>query len=726
MIPERKNFGNDHVRLDYRDLFRLVTFEFPFEKLFLVDPQMMTPMQVPMQQQPYPPSYDYKQQQQYAESVQTHQPQEGPSLDQFIHSEEQRNGVRFSFNLWPSNRTDSAKSIIPLGVVFTPLRPRSDLPPITYEPVLCGRAQCRATLNPFCHVDYSTKTWTCVFCMQRNGLPPSYHGMNEQNRVAELHPDYSTIVYTLPPTVTARPCAFLFVIGTCAPQSELKDILTQVEAALDKIPQTCPVGLITYGRVVQLHQIVSDHIPVSFVFEGTRDLETKRIQELLNIHPTVAAATQTTNGVTSQRFLLPLVQCERSLRERLKRIRSDPWTVPQGLRPLRVSGAALGIAVNLMEILHANNGARILMFIDGPCTHGIGMVVNEELKNPIRSHNELCKDQAKYSRKAIRYYEGLANKAASNGHSIDLFSCALDQTGLYEMKYCCNYTGGRIVLGDSFSSTLFKESFLKIFSGIQKDGSCALAEMDFGLNATIEVKTSRELKISGCIGLCISLNQSRPNVSDQEIGVGKTASWKIPLITAASSSYTFFFDVAHQQTPAADLSSGYVQFITRYQRVDGTLYVRSTTVNRNWVDGTVASNQIRSGFDQDASTVLMARIAVYRCEAEEATSSDVLRWLDRTLIRLCQTFGIYRKDNPASFSMPQNFNMFPQYVFHLRRSQFLQVFNNSPDETSFYRHCLLAETVANSIVMILPVLFAYSLTQPTTGVVVVELGVESR
>jgi protein transport protein SEC23 len=25
-------------------------------------------------------------------------------------------------------------------------------------------------------------------------------------------------------------------------------------------------------------------------------------------------------------------------------------------------------------------------------------------------------------------------------------------------------------------------------------------------------------------------------------------------------------------------------------------------------------------------------------------------------------------------------------MFHLRRSQFLQVFNNSPDETAFYRY----------------------------------------
>jgi len=41
------------------------------------------------------------------------------------------------------------------------------------------------------------------------------------------------------------------------------------------------------------------------------------------------------------------------------------------------------------------------------------------------------------------------------------------------------------------------------------------------------------------------------------------------------------------------------------------------------------------GFDQEAAAVLMARIAVYKAETEEAF--DVLRWLDRMLIRLVRS-----------------------------------------------------------------------------------------
>ena len=41
----------------------------------------------------------------------------------------------------------------------------------------------------------------------------------------------------------------------------------------------------------------------------------------------------------------------------------------------------------------------------------------------------------------LQFYEGLAKQAATNGHTVDLFACAFDQTGLHEMRYLPNYTG---------------------------------------------------------------------------------------------------------------------------------------------------------------------------------------------------------------------------------------------------------------------------------------------
>jgi len=55
-------------------------------------------------------------------------------------------------------------------------------------------------------------------------------------------------------------------------------------------------------------------------------------------------------------------------------------------------------------------------------------------------------------------------------------------------------------------------------------------------------------------------------------------------------------------------------------------------------------------------------------------------------------------------------------MFHLRRSQFLQVFNSSPDETAYFRAILIRESVTNSLIMIQPTLIAYSLDGPPTPV----------
>lgn len=52
----------------------------------------------------------------------------------------------------------------------------------------------------------------------------------------------------------------------------------------------------------------------------------------------------------------------------------------------------------------------------------------------------------------------------------------------------------------------------------------------------------------------------------------------------------------------------------------------------SWADAQSQIQHIESSFDQEAAAVLMARLGVFRAESEEGP--DVLRWLDRQLIRL--------------------------------------------------------------------------------------------
>ncbi|KAI3798205.1 hypothetical protein L1987_33475 [Smallanthus sonchifolius] len=116
--------------------------------------------------------------------------------------------------------------------------------------------------------------------------------------------------------------------------------------------------------------------------------------------------------------------------------------------------------------------------------------------------------------------------------------------------------------------------------------------------------------------------------------------------------------------------------------------------------------ELIQGFDQETAAVVMARLTSYKMETEEIF--DATRWLDRNLIRLCSRFGDYRKDDPSSYSLNPSFSLFPQFMFNLRRSPFVQVFNNSPDETAYFRMMLNRKSITNATVMIQPSLISYS------------------
>jgi len=636
------------------------------------------------------------------------------TYQEFIQENEDRDGVRFSWNVWPSSRIEATRMVVPMGCLYTPIKSQPNLPPIQYDPVGCTKTSCRAVLNPFCQVDYRSKVWSCNFCFQRNPFPPQYAAISEQHQPAELIPQFSTIEYTLM-RAQSHPPVFLIVLDTCMDDEDLQAVKESLQMSLSLLPPNALIGLITYGKMVQVHELGCEGFAKSYVFRGTKDFTAKQVQELLGIgrgDSGAPARTPHPQGgpmhpipqLPTNRFLHPVHKCDMALTDLLTELQRDPWPVSQGKRPLRSTGVALSIAVGLLECTYPNTGARILAFVGGACTQGPGMVVNDELKHPIRSHHDIEKDNCKYMKKAMKHYEALAGRASTNGHVVDIYSCALDQTGLHEMKYLPSLTGGHMVMGDSFNTSLFKQTFQRVFSKDEKN------EFKMGFSANIEIKTSKELKVQGCIGSCTSMGVKGSNVSDTELGVGGTSQWKICSLYP-NNTYAFFFEVVNQHNaPIPQGGRGYIQLITQYQHSSGQKRIRVSTVARNWVDATMNVQHIAAGFDQEASAVMMARIAVSRAETDEGP--DILRWLDRMLIRLCQKFGDFNKDDPNSFRFSEQFSLYPQFMFHLRRSQFLQVFNNSPDETSYYRHMLMIEDLNQSLIMIQPILYAYSFNGP--------------
>ncbi|KAG6018142.1 GTPase-activating protein S23 [Claviceps lovelessii] len=620
---------------------------------------------------------------------------------------EERDGVRLSWNVFPSSRMEASRLVVPIGALYTPLKEKPDTPLLQFEPVTC-KQPCRSVLNPFCQVDVRARVWICSFCLSRNQLPPHYKDITANAIPPELHPANTTIEYRLSRPAPAPPI-FLYVVDLCQEDDGLSSLKESLVMSLSLLPENALVGLVTFGTMAQVHEIGYESCAKSYVFRGSKDYTAKQVQEMLGLSSTgIRPNVQTQSGRTvatspASRFLLPVQQAEFSLTKALESLQKDPWPTANDRRNLRCTGVALSVAIGLMEFAFQNAGGRIMLFAGGPATEGPGMVVGPELREPIRSHHDIDRDNVKYYKKALKFYDNLARKVAHNGHIIDIFAGCLDQVGLLEMKGLCNSTGGHMILTDSFTSSMFKQSFIRVF---EKDGDENLL---MGFNAVLEVLTTKELKVTGLIGHAVSLNKKSVSVGETECGIGNTCSWKMCGIDP-QASYGVYFEVAsqgpatHQQTP----QKGMIQFLTYYQHSSGQFHLRVTTVARN-LSGPAGDPAIAQSFDQEAAAVLMSRIAVFKSEVDDGP--DVLRWVDRMLIRLCSRFADYRKDDPSSFRLEKNFTLYPQFMFHLRRSQFLQVFNNSPDETAFDRHVLNHEDVGNSLVMIQPTLDSYTFDQ---------------
>ncbi|TYJ14838.1 hypothetical protein E1A91_A10G145000v1 [Gossypium mustelinum] len=622
--------------------------------------------------------------------------------------------IRMTWNVWPRTKVEASKCVIPLAASIAPIRPHTDIPMLPYAPLRCKT--CSAVLNAFARVDFMAKIWICPFCYQRNHFPPHYAMISETNLPGELYPQYTTVQYALQSfpdpnnsNASQLPPVFVFVLDTCMIEEELEFVKSAMKQAIGLLPEHALVGFVSFGTQVQVHELGFSDMSKVYVFRGSKEISKEQVLEQLGLgsagrRPTVGYLKVLQNGYTNtgvNRFLLPASDCEYTLDTLLDELQTDQWPVQAGHRASRCTGVALSVSAGLLAACLPGTGARIIALVGGPCTEGPGTIVSKDLSEPVRSHKDLDKDAAPYFKKAVKFYDSLAKQLVSQGHVLDLFASALDQVGIAEMKVAVERTGGLVVLAESFGHSVFKDSFKHVF----EDGEHSLG---LCFNGMLEINCSKDIKIQGVIGHCTSLEKKGPNVADTVIGEGNTTAWKMCGLNK-STSLTVLFDLSSTErsnVPGAANSQFYLQFLTSYQDPEGKTMLRVTTVTRQWVDSTVSSEELLRGFDQETAAVVMARITSLKMETEEGF--DATRWLDRNLIRLCSKFGDYRKDDPSSFTLNPCFSLFPQFMFNLRRSQFVQVFNNSPDETAYFRMLLNRENITNAAVMIQPSLISYS------------------
>jgi protein transport protein SEC23 len=160
-----------------------------------------------------------------------------------------------------------------------------------------------------------------------------------------------------------------------------------------------------------VHELGYTECSKSYAFRGSKDYTAKQVLDMLglgssgprpNIQQQPGRPPVVPPAGAGARFLLPVAQCEFQLTNALEQLQKDPWPVANDKRALRCTGVALSVAAGLLESQFVNMGGRIMLFAGGPCTEGPGMVVGPELREPIRSHHDIDRDNIKYYKKALK------------------------------------------------------------------------------------------------------------------------------------------------------------------------------------------------------------------------------------------------------------------------------------------------------------------------------------
>lgn len=647
---------------------------------------------------------------------------------------EDHDGVRLSWNCAPKSRIQHQRNVIPLASMYTPLNSRTEvLQGESLEATTCR--QCAAFVNPYVTItEQQPDVYYCQFCGFANRIAAPV------SDVVGLRPEATTVEYRTGRT-SSLPPIFMYVVDTCFQGEDVEDAFGSLrellQTSLSLLPENSLVGLISFGKHVLLHEFSSHGVPRIHCFNGDKRHSVEEIQKALGIlaaglrsNSKTADAAALRLGSVGVRFLQPVSVVEYEFSTALENLVTNLFPFKASLeRPARAVGAAVNVASTLLKSILGDStsvGGHLMCFIGGPCTFGPGKVVGSQLKEPFRSHHDIeraaqsqlpsvpqlnatTKVNLTLSKDAKKFYEDISTVLIALGISCDFFVGSYDQLGFYEVDDVCSRTGGVVIMCDSFNTSIFKLSFAKFFKQYEEGPDVGYLEM--GFNSTLECRVTSDLRIEGLIGNATSL-PPRKNVPHIEksiaktvVGEGGTNTWKL-CSTNTQLSYAIYFD----KMDSVNLGHSYIQYLYHYQHPSGELRLRVTTVQVAVVpDADMQS--LEAGFDQEAAVVLIARDCVNKLRRVSGTThfeqGDVVKQLDQLLVDFCARVAVYTKGAPKSFRLSSTYSFLPQFLYHLRRSNLIRVFNNSPDETSYLRHIFMQQDVNNSLIIIQPTLLSY-------------------
>ena len=156
----------------------------------------------------------------------------------------------------------------------------------------------------------------------------------------------------------------------------------------------------------------------------------------------------------------------------------------------------MSAAISLLGAAGADGGARVVVFCGGPSVGGQGAIADASLRKTIRSHGDIdSKAEAGSRRRAVHFYDGLAQRAVARGTAIDLVCASLEDVGLFEMRPCVQRTGGAALVSETFGASELLASLEVLLKGGSETG-----QTEQGFDAKCELRLTKQCTAMTLLG----------------------------------------------------------------------------------------------------------------------------------------------------------------------------------------------------------------------------------
>lgn len=484
-------------------------------------------------------------------------------------------------------------------------------------------------------------------------LPAHARDITPDNILPELMDGHSTIEYILSKSTSFSPIFFLLV-DICTYDQERHELMKKgVLHAIELLPDDALIGLILFGSNIEMVSFAEEEMSTVYQFSG----KTSYTREMI--------ANFNLNDIRN--FLVTKSEKLDEIASILCNLEPDPFPVLHGYRQLRCTGAALSLAISMVEGPFNDCCVKYMMFTQGPCTFGPGKVSMLEIAGT--SSERLDLEAAK------KYYKALGERLNTVGHSVDIIAETIADIGVEQMKFVTTMTGGLLIMAQDFEEDIKMKSLNKL---LEQDDEGVLK---IGFNAKMQIKTSSNIAVKGVLG------------EGRSFGAG----WRVGSILPGTN-----ISILLESTTATQPKDfGHVQIITQYQRSDRRIVTKVTTFGRMFSDD---KSMVSQGFDQEAACVFQGRMFLMR---EFQNVYDFESAIDKMLIRFTKRYGSFLKDDPGSVSLPDSMSYFPNFMFFFRRSLLVQKDGISNDESAYFRILLYKLRTEEAIKMIKPSLLSF-------------------